>query len=159
MQLVIDDHTELLKNSIARDPDPIRVPRAVQVFAILTKDFRAKLLANAEGQLEQIRAQQTEAETGANRMLLAVQDPQHAAQVRAASVQQSNQFRAAREQIAEKQKQLRDLSLGERILIGQFQTAVEIRIGDDYDARTGPVSIVLRDGVVVDIETAPKPGL
>lgn len=133
--------------------ESISVKRQVNLKVIVTPTFKQQLEAELEEAAQTTQRQLEQLEYAARHYLteLQKQDLNKALQARQEIEGERQRLERLQKEVQERKQQVAHLEEGSEYLRGAIEGVVELRPGDNLEAALGNASLIVKDGVVVEI--------
>jgi len=127
--------------------------RKIAIRAIVTEDFKQRLIARLEGALEELAKAQQDLDVQGKRYLSELQqkEPAKANEFARRLERQRHKNEEIRVRLTQELSQARSLSIGAECLYGKVEGLVEISVGDNLTEKMRSAEIVIKDDVIIEM--------
>lgn len=134
-------------------PDSVIIKRDVILRAIVTEALKEQIDREFTEAIEQIDRRITQLDIGARQYVTELQrtDIQQAMALRQQIEAEKRRYRAAKDELIQRQRAVAALELGSEVIRGTLESQAEVRVGDNLATVLRGVEIVVRDDEVVEI--------
>jgi hypothetical protein len=129
------------------------IKRTVTVTAIVTEEFKQQLAAELKQAADEQQRRIDQMDFQARRVIADIQktDLSQAMSVRQRLEAEKSRQEAIKREFLERVGQVSELEIGSRVPYNAIESSVEVNVGDNLAEKLSGAEIVVKDGVIVEI--------